>query len=93
MGKSRTGADGGQYTAKGKRQVLQGSHAIYPLIWQQDLEPLDNRLGAAGGDTHSRSLPDGQETQAEEGTASQVGVPAVLRSSTGVRYGHHLALH
>jgi hypothetical protein len=32
-------------TAKGWHQVLQGSRAICPLIWQQDLEPLDNRLG------------------------------------------------
>ncbi len=93
MGKSWTSADGRQYSAKCQRQVLQGSCAICPLIWQQDLEPHDNRLGMAWGVSHSYSLPDGQETQAKEGTASWVGIPAVLQLFTGVQYGHPIALH
>ncbi len=74
-------------------QVLQGSHAICPPIWQQDMETLDNCLGVAGGVSHLCSLPDGRETQAEEGTASQVGVPTVLRRSTGVWCGYHITPH
>jgi hypothetical protein len=49
MGKSRTGADGGQHTPKDEHQVLQGSRAICFPIRQQDLEPLNNRLGTAEG--------------------------------------------
>jgi hypothetical protein len=67
--------------------------AVVQSILLQDLEPLANRFGAAGGVSHLRSLPDCQETQAKEGTASQVGVPTVLWCSTQVQNGHHLALH
>ncbi len=93
MGESWTGPDSRQYSANGQRQVLQGSHAICPIIRQRDLESHDNRLGVAWGVPHLRSLPDGRETQAKEGTASRVGIPAVLWRLTGVRYGHHIALH
>jgi hypothetical protein len=74
-------------------QVLQGSYAVCPSIRQQDLEPINNCLGVAGGVSHLHSLPDGQETQAEEWTALQVGVPVVLQHPTGVWHGHHFALH
>jgi hypothetical protein len=93
MGKSQPGADSGEYASIGQRQVLQGCSAVCPLLWQQDMEPHDYRLSAARGVSHSRSLPDGRETQAKEGTTSQVGIPAVLRHLTVVRYGHHIALH
>jgi hypothetical protein len=68
-------------------------YKVCPPIWQQDLEPLHNCLGTAGGVSYLRSLPDGRETQAKERNASCVGVSTVLQRSEGVWYGHHVALH
>ncbi len=67
MGESWPGADSGEYTSKGQHQVLQGRRAVCPLIWQQDMEPHDYCLSTARGASHLDSLPDGRETQAEEG--------------------------
>ncbi len=74
MGKSRPDTEGGDHSAKGKHHVLQGSHAVCPPLWQQDVEPLNNCAGAAGGVSYLRSLPHGWKTQAKEGTPSWVGV-------------------
>jgi hypothetical protein len=59
MGKSRTGTDGGQHSAKGKRQVLRGSCAVCPSIQQRDVEPLNSCPGTAGGVLHLRGLLNG----------------------------------
>ncbi len=48
------------------------------LLYEQDMEPHDYCLSTAQAVSHLRSLPNGRETQAEEGAASQVGLPVVL---------------
>ncbi len=59
MGKSSKETDGGEHSAKGKRQVLQGSHAVCPPLRQQEVDPLDNHTDAAGGVPYLRSIPHG----------------------------------
>jgi hypothetical protein len=47
MGKSRPDTEGGEHSTKGKCQVLPGSCAVCPPLWQQDVEFVNNRTGAA----------------------------------------------